>query len=83
MGCKGVECVRHKASKPANMGRYAAGQARCQVCEIFMNYNGLNCPCCNFKLRRKPRNLKYKTKLQEAKTNGETQTFGIDKGEKP
>ena len=45
-----------------------------------MNFNGDKCPCCNFKLRSKPRNLKYKTKLQEAKTNNEFKSFGINMG---
>ena len=34
MACKGI-CIRHKAQKPVGTGRYAAGQKRCQVCEIF------------------------------------------------
>lgn len=79
MGCNGVECVRHKAKKPVGIGRYASGQKRCQICNVYMNFNGLKCPCCNFKLRSKPRNLKYKAKYREAEANGEIQKFGIDK----
>ena len=36
MICKGI-CIRHKAHKPYCSGRYAAGQKRCQICEIFKN----------------------------------------------
>ena len=43
MICKGV-CIRHKASGPISYGRYAAGQKRCQMCEIFMKWDGLWCP---------------------------------------
>jgi hypothetical protein len=68
MTCKGI-CIRHKAQKPVGHGRYMAGQKRCQVCEIFINWEGLWCPCCGYRLRTKPRNLKYKTKLRQTKTS--------------
>ena len=62
-GCKGI-CTRHKASKPLKGQRYAQGQKRCQVCEIFMKVEGLFCPCCGIRLRTKPRNKKYKELLR-------------------
>ena len=63
MTCKGI-CVRYKAQKPVGTGRYASGQRRCQICEIFIKWEGLWCPCCGYILRTKPRNLKYKAKLR-------------------
>jgi hypothetical protein len=63
MTCKGI-CIRHKAQKPVGSGRYASGQKRCQICEIFIKWEGLWCPCCGYRLRTKPRNLKYKAKLR-------------------
>jgi len=63
MTCKGI-CIRYKAQKPVGTGRYASGQRRCQICEIFINWEGLWCPCCGYRLRTKPRNLKYKAKLR-------------------
>ncbi|MDQ3873466.1 MAG: hypothetical protein M3258_07655, partial [Thermoproteota archaeon] len=42
----------------------ASGQKRCQICEIFIKWDGLWCPCCGYRLRTKPRNLKYKAKLR-------------------
>jgi hypothetical protein len=63
MTCKGI-CIRHKAQKPVGTGRYASGQKRCQICEIFIKWDGLWCPCCGYRLRTKPRNLKYKAKLR-------------------
>jgi len=66
MTCKGI-CIRHKASKPVGTGRYSTGQKRCQVCEIFLKWDGLWCPCCGYRLRTKPRNLKYKAKLRARK----------------
>jgi predicted amidophosphoribosyltransferase len=67
MTCKGI-CIRHKAQKPVGSGRYASGQKRCQICEIFIKWDGLWCPCCGYRLRTKPRNLKYKAKLRARET---------------
>ena len=63
MTCKGI-CSRYKAQKPVGTGRYASGQRRCQICEIFIKWEGLWCPCCGYRLRAIPRNLKYKAKLR-------------------
>ena len=62
MTCKGV-CDSYKAKRVAGMGRYASGQKRCQICEIFIDWDGRWCPCCKYRLRAKPRNLIYKEKL--------------------
>ena len=65
MVCKGI-CQRHKALKPnRGGGRYIAGQKRCQLCEIYINWKGGFCPCCGYRLRTKPRNSKFKLKLRE------------------
>jgi hypothetical protein len=40
MVCKGI-CIRHKAMMPVATGRYSIGQKRCQVCEIFLKWDGL------------------------------------------
>ena len=77
MACKGV-CNRYNAQKPSNgIGRYASGQRRCQECQIFINFNGRLCPCCNTRLRGKPRNKIYKEKLRIAQIEGKTQIYGI------
>ena len=79
MTCKGI-CVRYKAQKPVGTGRYASGQRRCQICEIFIKWEGLWCPCCGYRLRTKPRNLKYKAKLRarvEADSAEESETNSI------
>ena len=59
MTCKGI-CVRYRA--PNN---YANGQKRCQICEQFVKWNGLMCPCCRHKLRTRPRNPKLYEKLRK------------------
>ncbi|MGA9151880.1 MAG: hypothetical protein WBZ36_14980 [Candidatus Nitrosopolaris sp.] len=70
MVCKGI-CIRHKALKPVGKGRYSTGQKRCQICETFLKWDGLWCPCCGYRLRTRPRNLKYKAKLQARKKRDE------------
>lgn len=66
MSCRN-NCIEHKAIRPSNQSRYGTGQKRCQICDIFIHWNGLFCPCCGMRLRMKPRNKKYKTKLLEEK----------------
>jgi hypothetical protein len=76
MTCKGI-CLRHRAPKPNGHGRYSSGQKRCQVCEIFIKWDELWCPCCGFRLRTKPRNSAFKgrfairTKQQQMGKRGE------------
>ena len=66
MVCKGI-CSRHKAMRPSTGMRYLIGQKRCQVCQIFITWQGFFCPCCGYRLRTKPRNKKYKLTLSNIK----------------
>jgi hypothetical protein len=66
MVCKGI-CIRHKAHKPFGSSRYGTGNKRCQICEIFIKWEGLCCPCCGYKLRIGPRHFRLKEKLKEQK----------------
>ena len=59
MICKG-RCTHHKAHKPFDSSRYAAGQKRCQICGIFIKWDGIFCPCYGCRLRVGPRLFKYK-----------------------
>jgi hypothetical protein len=64
MVCKGI-CIRHRAQRPAgSFGRYATGQKRCQVCAIFIRWDGLWCPCCGCRVRTRSHNSKLKQKLK-------------------
>ena len=74
-------CKQYKVKKPKNSaGRYESGQARCQICDIWIDHNGCVlkdgstatvdsvgwfCKCCNYRVRRKPRNFVYKERLRE------------------
>jgi hypothetical protein len=60
MTCCIGKCKKYKALKPTGIGRYAAGQKRCNYCVIFLDYEGISCPCCNRQLRCLPRSRKGK-----------------------
>ena len=59
MVCKGI-CHKYKAKWYAREYRYVNGQKRCNVCELFVNWNDSNCPCCGMLLRSRPRSMKAK-----------------------
>ena len=78
--CKGI-CEQFKVTRPPNGKRYDSGQARCQICDEWIDYRGIHqkdqspatedsvggyCNCCNYRVRRKPRNRIYKEKLRGA-----------------
>ena len=63
MSCKGI-CNRHKSFSLPSKFRYLNGQKRCQMCQIFIKWQGFWCPCCGFKLRGKPRNSKDKNRFK-------------------
>jgi len=55
--CKQI-CQRYKEKRKvkSNQSRYSLPNARrCSVCEIYIEWEGVHCPCCGFKLRTKPR----------------------------
>ena len=64
LGCKGI-CKRYKPTGSFINGRYRKGQKRCQVCDLFIKFDGLWCPCCGYKLRTKTRSSKSKKKLRD------------------
>jgi hypothetical protein len=66
MACKDI-CFRHRAPRPIGTGRYFSGQKRCQVCNMFIIWDELWCPCCGFRLRLKPNSL-GKQKLVRMRT---------------
>ncbi len=72
MACKD-KCESYRANKPFGKGRYEDGQSRCSMCDIFMRYAGIWCPCCGTRLRKTPRSLKYKEQLKERRAKIEVQ----------
>ena len=73
MACKGI-CSKYQAIKPCRKGeggnangnsRYAMGQKRCQICDLFIKFEGVLCPCCNSKLRSRPRGYCFSTRARD------------------
>ena len=61
MACKGI-CHRYKAKWITQTFRYANGQKRCNICEIFLEWGGFFCPCCRMLLRTRSRSRSIKGK---------------------
>lgn len=53
-------CTRFKSNHITTSHKYEMGQKRCSLCEVFLEYSGLRCPCCNVKLRTKSRTTEKK-----------------------
>jgi hypothetical protein len=56
MSCRNI-CERFKATKEQRGSYYSEGYKRCQICDVFIKWNGIKCPCCGRILRTKPRNI--------------------------
>lgn len=54
MTCKGT-CIRYKAKSSSGNRHYELGHKRCSTCEIFIKWDKMHCPCCNFTLRTRPK----------------------------
>ena len=64
MGHCNARCKEFVAKKPLDGGgRYANGQKRCNICEKYMIWDGLFCPCCGNQLRQKTRNSDLRDKF--------------------
>jgi len=66
---------------PNNQSRYASGQKRCTKCGVFLDYAGLYCPCCGFRLRihrrSSPRSIEPKDKLRTRMDKDKKEAFAI------
>jgi uncharacterized paraquat-inducible protein A len=64
MYCRSV-CEKYKAYKTGEtLSYYSQGYKLCKECELFLDWNGIRCPCCNAVLRTKPHNSMSKHKLR-------------------
>lgn len=66
--CKGA-CLNGYETKGGgslgNRGRssYREGYKYCQACTTFIRWDGLFCPCCSMRLRRRAKHTKYRGEL--------------------
>jgi len=63
MSCNGI-CHRYKANGLPKEGRYKNGQKRCLICDIYIIWEGLWCPCCGNRIRSNPRGSAAKKRLR-------------------
>jgi len=63
MPCKGI-CIRHKATKKFGGGWYVTGAKRCNICNLFIYWDKIRCPCCKGILKTQPTSGKFKEKLR-------------------
>jgi len=68
VSCKGI-CERYKSMGVSMQFKYQEGQKRCTSCGIFIECDGVRCPCCHMKLRTNARNRLSKIKRLEISTN--------------
>jgi len=59
--CKGI-CDMYKSVGTAMQFKYQEGQKRCSFCGIFIECEGVRCPCCHMVLRTNARNRNSKIK---------------------
>jgi len=58
-------CRKYKAYKTGEaLSYYSQGYKLCKECELFLDWIGTRCPCCNTVLRTKPHNSFSKQKYR-------------------
>ncbi|MCE9651659.1 MAG: hypothetical protein K8Q89_01155 [Nitrosarchaeum sp.] len=62
MTCKGT-CARYHVKSNSGIKHYDLGHKRCSACEIFIDWAGVHCPCCNVVLRTRPKNASARYQL--------------------
>lgn len=78
-------CRKYAADKPAGTGQYGEGQARCQICDVWVDAKGArledgtiaaagtvgwHCRCCKTKLQARRRIVRYKPRPGAARRAG-------------
>lgn len=59
ISCKGM-CKRYLNKRNGRKELYYSKweNCRCSVCDEYLKWDGVYCPCCGYKLRRRPRGAK-------------------------
>jgi len=59
-------CKRYKSNLNLRNGSYYLNweNCRCSICNIFIKWEGIYCPCCGYRLRRRPRAREAAVKCQ-------------------
>jgi len=74
MTCKGI-CIRHEAARPADGYRYSNGQNRCRVCDLFIEWGGVKCPCCGMTLSTRQHRSKTWGSIKNSKERSDRRWY--------
>ena len=66
--CRG-KCVKYRAIQRTSKSFYQQGSKRCSCCMVYLNWNGIRCPCCNAILRIHPKRRDSARLLNNGKSN--------------
>lgn len=69
--CKSL-CGNYASAITPGLSRYADGQSRCITCDVYVKWEGIFCPCCGGRLRKKPRRSLNKEILRNKLLNNPT-----------
>jgi len=58
--CKGICILQFKGKMKQGGIRYLDGFKRCVVCDTWIKWDGFHCPCCGYRIRSLPHNMKRK-----------------------
>lgn len=70
-GCNRGLCEKYRFTRgPTGSPRagnvvYPLGGKYCTLCQVYLEWDGLYCPCCSYRLRTNPRGGKSKKKWRE------------------
>lgn len=62
-----------RAVQRTNKSFYQQGSKRCSCCMVYLNWNGIRCPCCNATLRIHPKRRDSARLLNNAKLKAHVQ----------
>ena len=80
MTCKGT-CIRYHIKSNSGNRHYELGHKPCTTWEIFIKWDGAQCPCCNLILRTKPKNASARYQLllvQQSRKNKWLEYINLD-----
>lgn len=72
--CRGICILQYSVKGKQGGVRYLDGFKRCITCDTWIKYDGFHCPCCGYRIRSLPHNMKtkniYKNSLLKIKLLG-------------
>lgn len=70
--CRG-KCAKYRAIQRTSKSFYQQGSKRCSCCMVYLNWNGIRCPCCNATLRIHPKRRDSARLINNVKSSPQVQ----------